>query len=86
MGGFLMVGMIGLLGVIVMGLFIDLSAFQMAISGGVVLLMGAMILFQTSAIIHGGETNYIMATVSLYVSLYNLFLNLLMLLGIGRED
>ncbi len=86
MGGFLMVGMIGLLGVIVLGLFIDLSAFQMAISGGIVLLMGAMILFQTSAIIHGGETNYIMATVSLYVSIYNLFLNLLMLLGIGREE
>jgi len=86
MGGFLMVGMIGLLGVIVLGLFIDLSALQMAISGGIVLLMGAMILFQTSAIIHGGETNYIMATVSLYVSLYNLFLNLRMLLGIGREE
>lgn len=86
MGGFLMVGMIGLLGVIVLGLFIDLSAFQMAISTGIVLLMGAMILFQTSAIIHGGETNYIMATVSLYVSLYNLFLNLLMLLGIGSDE
>lgn len=86
MGGFLMVGMIGLLGVIVMGLFIDLSAFQMAISGGIVLLMGAMILFQTSAIINGGETNYIMATVSLYVSLYNMFLNLLMLLGMGRNE
>jgi modulator of FtsH protease len=86
MGGFLMVGMIGLLGVIVLGLFIDLSAFQMAISGGIVLLMGAMILFQTSAIIHGGETNYVMATVSLYVSIYNLFLNLLMLLGMGREE
>ena len=86
MGGFLMVGLVGLLGVIVLGLFIDLSAFQMAISTGIVLLMGAMILFQTSAIIHGGETNYIMATVSLYVSLYNMFLNLLMLLGIGNEE
>ena len=86
MGGFLMVGMLGLLAVIVLGLFIDLSAFQMAISAGIVLLMGAMILFQTSAIIHGGETNYIMATVTLYVSLYNLFLNLLMLLGIGRDE
>jgi modulator of FtsH protease len=86
MSGFLMVGMIGLLAVIVLGLFIDLSAFQMAISGGIVLLMGAMILFQTSAIIHGGETNYIMATVSLYVSLYNMFLNLLMLLGISRDE
>ena len=86
MGGFLMVGMFGLLGVIVLGLFVDLSAFQMAISTGIVLLMGAMILFQTSEIIHGGETNYIMATVSLYVSIYNLFVNLLMLLGIGGEE
>jgi len=86
MSGFLMVGMIGLLAVIVLGLFIDLSAFQMAISGGIVLLMGALILFQTSAIIHGGETNYVMATVSLYVSLYNMFLHLLMLFGMGGDD
>jgi modulator of FtsH protease len=85
MGGFLMVGMLGLLAVIVMGLFIDLSAFQMAISGGIVLLMGGMILFQTSQIIHGGETNYIMATVTLYVALYNIFVNLLMLLGGNRN-
>lgn len=86
MGGFLMVGMFGLLAVILMGLFVDLSAFQMAISAGVVLLMAAMILYQTSAIIHGGESNYIMATVSLYVALYNLFINLLMLLGLGGDD
>jgi modulator of FtsH protease len=86
MGGFMMVGMLGLLAVIVMGLFVDLSAFQMAISAGIVLLMSAMILYQTSAIIHGGETNYIMATVSLYVALYNIFLHLLMLLGIGGDD
>jgi len=86
MGGFLMIGMFGLLGVIVIGLFIDLSAFQMAISAGVVLLMAGMILYQTSAIIHGGETNYILATVSLYVSLYNIFVNLLMLFGMGGDD
>ncbi len=86
MGGFLMVGMIGLLAVIVLGLFVDLSAFQMAISAGVVLLMAALILYETSSIIHGGETNYIMATVSLYVAIYNLFLNLLMLLGMGGDD
>jgi modulator of FtsH protease len=85
MGGFLMVGMIGLLAVIVIGLFVDLSAFQMAISGGVVLLMGGMILFQTSAIIHGGETNYIMATVTLYIAIYNMFIHLLMLLGMSRD-
>jgi modulator of FtsH protease len=85
MSGFMMVGMLGLLAVIVLGLFVDLSAFQMAISAGIVLLMGAMILFQTSAIIHGGETNYVMATVTLYVALYNMFIHLLMLLGLSRD-
>ncbi len=85
MGGFLMVGMLGLLAVIVIGLFVNLSAFQMAISAGVVLLMGGFILYETSSIIHGGQTNYILATVSLYVSLYNIFLNLLYLLGINRD-
>jgi len=45
-----------------------------------------MILFQTSAIINGGERNYIMATVSLFVSLYNIFINLLMLFGMGGDD
>jgi modulator of FtsH protease len=46
-----------------------------------VLLMSGLILYQTSAIIHGGETNYILATVTLFVSIYNLFLSLLHLLG-----
>ncbi|MFQ5634873.1 MAG: Bax inhibitor-1/YccA family protein [Gammaproteobacteria bacterium] len=86
MGGFLTVGLLGMLGVIVIGLFVDLSAFQMAISAGIVLLMAGMILYQTSAIIHGGETNYILATVSLYVSLYNIFVHLLMLFGMGGDD
>lgn len=86
MGNFMMVGMFGLLGVILLGLFVDLSAFQLAISAGIVLLMGALILYETSAIIHGGETNYVMATVSLYVALYNLFINLLMLLGLSGDD
>ena len=86
MGGFLTVGLIGMLGVIVIGLFVDLSAFAMAISAGIVLLMSGMILYQTSAIINGGERNYILATVSLYVSLYNIFINLLMLFGMGGDD
>jgi modulator of FtsH protease len=51
-----------------------------------VLLMSALILFETSNIIHGGETNYIMATVSLYVAIYNLFLSLLHLLGAFSGD
>lgn len=86
MGGFLTVGLFGLLGVIVVGLFVDLSAFQMAISSAVVLLMAGYILYETSAIIHGGQTNYILATVSLYVSIYNIFVNLLALLGLGGDD
>lgn len=86
MGTFLMVGLFGLLGVIVVGLFVDLSAFQMAISTAVVLLMAGCILYETSAIIHGGQTNYILATVSLYVSIYNIFVHLLALLGMGGDD
>ena len=86
MGSFLTVGLFGLLGVIVVGLFVDLSAFQMVISSAVVLLMTGCILFETSNIIHGGQTNYILATVSLYVSLYNIFINLLAILGMGRNN
>ncbi|MCC7259219.1 MAG: Bax inhibitor-1/YccA family protein [Gammaproteobacteria bacterium] len=86
MGSFLTVGLFGLLGVILVGLFVDLSAFQMAISSAVVLLMAGMILYETSAIIHGGQDNYILATVSLYVSIYNIFVNLLALLGMGGDD
>lgn len=86
MGGFLMVGMLGMLAVVIIGLFVDMSAFSMAISAGIVLLMSGMILFETSAIIHGGERNYIMATISLYVSLYNIFINLLMIFGMGGDD
>jgi modulator of FtsH protease len=52
-----------------------------------ILLMSGLILYQTSQIIHGGETNYIMATVTLYISIYNLFLSLLQLLGaFGGDD
>ena len=85
MAGFITVGLVALLGIILVGLFVDLSAFQLAISAGVILLMSALILFQTSAIIHGGETNYIMATITLYVSIYNIFVNLLALLGMADE-
>ncbi len=85
MAGFITVGLVALLGVILVGLFVDLSAFQLAISAGVILLMSAFILFQTSAIIHGGENNYILATISLYVSIYNIFVNLLALLGMGDD-
>ena len=59
---------------------------RMAISAGFVLFSSAVILYQTSSIIHGGEDNYIMATITLFVSIYNLFLSLLPLLGLFSED
>lgn len=87
MTGFIQVGMWVLLGSIVLSLLFDLGAFQLAISAGVVLLMSALILWQTSAIIHGGETNYIRATVTLFMSIYNLFMSLLHLfMAFGGDD
>ena len=81
MAGFLT---IGALAAFVLGLaayFFHLSTLSLAVSGMFVLVSSGFILFETSAIIHGGETNYISATVTLYVSIYNLFLSLLRLLG-----
>lgn len=87
LGSFLMVGMLGVVGVMVIGaFFVDLSAYQILISSVVVLLMAGMILFETSRIVNGGETNYIMATVSLYVAIYNMFLHLLLIFGMGGDD
>lgn len=77
MTSFVHIGWIVLLATVVLSLLFDFSAFYTAISGGIVLLMSATILWQTSAIIHGGETNYIRATVTLYMSIYNLFTALL---------
>jgi modulator of FtsH protease len=60
---------------------------SLAVSAMFVLLMSGLILYQTSEIIHGGETNYILATVTLFVSIYNLFLSLLQLLGaLGGDE
>ena len=80
MGGFLMVGiLVAFLGGIGAMIF-SIPMLSLAVSGMFVLLMSGLILYETSNIIHGGETNYIMATVTLYVSIYNLFLSLLHLL------
>jgi len=80
MGGFLMVGiLVAFLGGIAAMIF-SMPLMSLAVSGMFVLLMSGLILYQTSQIIHGGETNYIMATVTLYISIYNLFLSLLHLL------
>ena len=59
---------------------------SLAVSGVFVLLMTGLILYQTGEIVHGGETNYILATLTLYVSIYNLFTSLLHLLGMASDD
>ncbi|WP_024298627.1 Bax inhibitor-1/YccA family protein [Methylomicrobium lacus] len=86
MGGFLMVGVLVAFLAGLGAIFFTIPALSLAVSAMFILLMAGMILFQTSAIVHGGETNYIMATVSLYVSIYNLFLSLLQLLGVIGGD
>lgn len=87
MGSFLMAGIIvGFLA----GLgayFFSVPGLALAVSAIFVVLMSGLILYETSNIIHGGETNYIMATVTLYISIYNLFVSLLQLLGaFGGND
>ena len=86
MGGFLFVGLIVALVAIIANLFLAIPALSLAISGVVVLLMSALILFDTSRIINGGETNYIRATVSLYLDIFNLFIHLLSLLSVFSGD
>jgi modulator of FtsH protease len=80
-GGFLMVGILVAFLAGLGALFFQIPALSLAVSAMFILLMSGFILFQTSLIIHGGETNYIMATISLYVAIYNLFLSLLQLLS-----
>ena len=86
LSGFIMAGCIVLMCAVVASFFIQISGLQLAISAGFVLFSSAVILYQTSSIIHGGEDNYIMATITLFVSIYNLFLSLLQLLGIFSDD
>ncbi|MGY4493825.1 Bax inhibitor-1/YccA family protein [gamma proteobacterium L18] len=86
LGGFITAGFFVLLGATVASLFFQISGLQLAISAGFVLFSSVCILFQTSAIIQGGERNYIMATISLYVSIYNLFVSLLQLFGLMSRD
>ncbi|ADR59486.1 MULTISPECIES: Bax inhibitor-1/YccA family protein [Pseudomonas] len=86
LSGFITAGFFVLLGAVVASFFFQISGLQLAISAGFVLFSSVCILFQTSAIIHGGERNYIMATISLYVSIYNLFVSLLQLFGIMSRD
>jgi len=86
MGGFLMVGILVAFLAGLGAIFFEMPGLSLAVSAMFVLLMSGMILFETSNIIHGGETNYVMATVTLYVSIYNLFTSLLHILGVLNDD
>lgn len=86
MGGFLFAGMMVVLIAALANIFLGMPALSLAVSAGIILLMSGFILFDTSRIISGGETNYIMATFGLYLSIFNIFINLLALLGIMGDE
>lgn len=87
LGGFLMTGLIVAIVAMIANIFLQIPALSLAVSSAVILIMSGFILFDTSRIINGGERNYILATISLYLSLFNIFIHLMHLLGAltGRE-
>ena len=86
MGGFLMVGILTAFLAGLGAIFFQLPALSLAVSAMFVLLMSGLILYETSNIIRGGETNYVMATVMLFVAIFNLFTSLMQLLGFMSSD
>ena len=86
MGGFLMVGILVAFLAGLGAIFFEMPMLSLAVSAMFVLLMSGLILYETSNIIHGGETNYVMATVTLFVAIFNLFTSLLHLLGFASND
>lgn len=86
MGGFLFAGMIIALLAVLAAVFMQIPALGLAVSAMVALLSAGLILYETSRIVNGGETNYVLATVGLYVSIFNLFTSLMSLFGFGAGD
>lgn len=86
LGNFLFVGILVAFLAGLGAVFLQMPALSLAVSCMFVLLMSGLILYETSNIIHGGQTNYIMATVTLYVSIYNLFSSLLHILGVTSDS
>ena len=88
MGNFLMIGIILLIVASLANMFFQIPALQLALSGVAVLLFSGFILYDVSRIVNGGETNYVMATLAIYLDIYNLFVNLLQLLMalMGERD
>ena len=87
MGGFLFAGLLVAIVAMIANIFLAIPALSLTISAAVVMIMSGLILMDTSRIVHGGETNYIRATVGLYLNIFNLFVHLLNLLGVfGGDD
>lgn len=86
MGGFLLVGLIVAVVASIANIFMGIPALSLAVSAALVFIMSGFILYDTSRIINGGETNYIRATVSMYLNIYNLFVSILHLLGAFGDD
>ena len=87
LANFMMAGAIVLILAMVAALIFNIPSLSLMVSAGFVLFSSAAILYQTSEIVHrAGETNYILATITLYVSIYNLFISLLSILGIMSND
>lgn len=86
LGGFLFAGLIVVLLAALAGIFLQMPGLWLAINAAVILIFSGFILFDTSRIINGGETNYILATTGLYLSIYNIFVSLLHLLGFASND
>ena len=86
MGGFIFVGMLVAIGAMLLNLFLGIPALALAVSAAVIMIMSGFILFQTSALIHGGETNYISATAGLFIAILNIFTSLLHILGAFGDD
>ena len=86
MAGFLMVGMVIVIVAMIGNIFLQMPAMSLAISSAVILIMSGFILYDTSAIIRGEQTNYIIATVGMYLSIFNIFIHLLNLLGALSGD
>ena len=86
LGGFLFTGFMVVLIAALANIFLHIPALSLAISGAVIMIMSGFILYDTGRLVNGGETNYVLATVSLYLSIYNIFISLLQILGAFSSD
>lgn len=86
LGGFIMTGILVAFVAGIASVFLQISGLSLAVSCMFLVLSSLLIMWQTSQIVHGGETNYISATVTLYVSIYNIFTSLLHILGVMSDD